>query len=104
MAICPNCGKEVSPQAISCPNCGHPLQTQTVPLATKSTGAFSPRNLAYYSIICSVAALVAIPLPLLVLASVFGVLAIVKGEVRLGAIGLGIVLVWVLAICVLFLR
>ena len=25
MAFCPNCGKEVSAQAISCPNCGHPL-------------------------------------------------------------------------------
>jgi len=25
MAFCPNCGKEVSPQAFSCPNCGHPL-------------------------------------------------------------------------------
>ena len=29
MAFCPNCGKEVSPQAFSCPYCGHPLmQTQ----------------------------------------------------------------------------
>ena len=26
VAFCPNCGKEVSPQAISCPNCGHPLK------------------------------------------------------------------------------
>jgi len=25
MAFCPNCGKEVSPQAVYCPNCGHPL-------------------------------------------------------------------------------
>ncbi|MGD0477653.1 MAG: hypothetical protein ABSB29_05745 [Nitrososphaerales archaeon] len=61
----------------------------------------SPRNLAYYSIICSVVALLAIPLPLLVLASVFGVLAIVRGEVRLGAIGLGIVVVWILGIYIL---
>ncbi len=24
MAFCQNCGKEISPQAVSCPNCGHP--------------------------------------------------------------------------------
>ncbi|MBI3841091.1 MAG: zinc-ribbon domain-containing protein [Thaumarchaeota archaeon] len=32
MAFCPNCGKEVSPQAVTCPNCGHPLK-QTQPPA-----------------------------------------------------------------------
>ena len=26
MAFCPNCGKEVSPEAFMCPNCGHPLR------------------------------------------------------------------------------
>ncbi len=104
MALCPNCGREVSAQAISCPNCGHPLKTQTVPLAPKPTGLTSPSNLAYYSIICSAVALLAIPLPLLVLATAFGVLAIVRGEVRLGAVGLGIVLVWILAIYIFFLR
>jgi hypothetical protein len=32
MAFCPNCGKEVSPEAFACPNCGHPLrQPQPVP-------------------------------------------------------------------------
>ncbi len=102
MVLCPNCGKEVSAQAISCPNCGHPLQTQTVPLAPKSTGVTSPKNLAYYSIICAIAAFLVMPLPLMVLASVFGVLAIARGEVKLGAIGLGIVLVWVLGIYILF--
>ena len=24
--FCPNCGKEVSDQAVSCPSCGHPLK------------------------------------------------------------------------------
>jgi len=70
-------------------------------LATKSTGVTSPKNLAYYSIICGVVAILVWPLPLMVLASVFGVLAIARGEVRLGAIGLGIVLVWILAIYIL---
>jgi len=28
MAFCPNCGKEVSPEAFACPNCGHPLRQQ----------------------------------------------------------------------------
>ncbi len=32
MAFCPNCGKEVSPQAFACPNCGHPLRTMKPPL------------------------------------------------------------------------
>ncbi|MGD1054830.1 MAG: zinc ribbon domain-containing protein [Nitrososphaerales archaeon] len=32
MAFCPNCGKEVSPEAFACPNCGHPLrQFQPIP-------------------------------------------------------------------------
>ena len=32
MAFCPNCGKEVSPEAYACPNCGHPLrQPQPTP-------------------------------------------------------------------------
>jgi uncharacterized membrane protein YvbJ len=26
LAFCPNCGKEVSPDALACPNCGHPLK------------------------------------------------------------------------------
>ncbi|MGD0319772.1 MAG: zinc ribbon domain-containing protein [Nitrososphaerales archaeon] len=104
MGFCPNCGKDVSPQAASCPNCGHSLQAQSAPSPSKSTGAFSPRNLAYYSIICGLAALLLIPIPMMVLASVFGVLAIVKGEVKLGAIGLGIVLVWILAIYLLYVE
>ncbi|HYC11739.1 MAG TPA: zinc-ribbon domain-containing protein [Nitrososphaerales archaeon] len=32
MAFCPNCGKEVSPEAYACPNCGHPLK-QPQPLS-----------------------------------------------------------------------
>jgi TM2 domain-containing membrane protein YozV len=27
--FCPNCGKEVSDQAVSCPSCGHPLAPKT---------------------------------------------------------------------------
>jgi hypothetical protein len=54
----------------------------------KSTGVTSAKNLAYYSIICGVVALLAFPFPLGILGSVFGVLAIRRGEVRLGSIGL----------------
>lgn len=35
MAFCPNCGREVSPQAVTCPNCGQPLnkpQVQGAPI------------------------------------------------------------------------
>ncbi len=32
MPFCPNCGKEVSPQAVSCPNCGHPLSEAQAPI------------------------------------------------------------------------
>jgi RNA polymerase subunit RPABC4/transcription elongation factor Spt4 len=31
MAFCPNCGKEVSPQATFCPNCGKPIQSTAAP-------------------------------------------------------------------------
>jgi hypothetical protein len=48
----------------------------------------SPKNLAYYSIICGVGALLVIPFPLGVIGSVLGVLAMRRGEVRLGSIGL----------------
>ena len=43
---------------------------------------------ARYSIICAVGAFLILPIPLMVLGPVFGVLAIRRGEVRLGAIGL----------------
>ena len=57
-------------------------------MASKSTGVTSAKNLAYFSIICAVGALLILPIPLMVLGSVFGILAIRKGEVRLGAVGL----------------
>ncbi|MGD0396939.1 MAG: zinc ribbon domain-containing protein [Nitrososphaerales archaeon] len=88
MASCPSCGKEISPQAISCPNCGHSLQAQTVPPPPKSTGATSPKNLAYYSIICGVVAILTFPIPLGVIGSALGILAIRRGQVTLGSIGL----------------
>jgi uncharacterized membrane protein YeaQ/YmgE (transglycosylase-associated protein family) len=31
LAFCPNCGKEVSPEAFACPNCGHPLRQPQPP-------------------------------------------------------------------------
>jgi hypothetical protein len=48
----------------------------------------SPRNLAYYSIICGVVSLVVLAFPLGVIGSVLGILAIRRGEARLGSIGL----------------
>jgi hypothetical protein len=48
----------------------------------------SPRNLAYYSIICGAVSLVVLAFPLGVIGSVLGILAIRRGEVRLGSIGL----------------
>jgi len=35
LAFCPNCGKEVSPEAFTCPNCGHPLRQPLPPLEPK---------------------------------------------------------------------
>ena len=35
MAFCPNCGREISPQALSCPNCGHPLRWQQATIEPK---------------------------------------------------------------------
>ena len=29
---CPECGKQVSNQAIACPNCGYPIQTTVKPI------------------------------------------------------------------------
>lgn len=30
--FCPNCGKEISDQAVTCPNCGHPMaSSKSVP-------------------------------------------------------------------------
>ena len=34
--FCPNCGKELSNQAVTCPSCGHPL-TPMAPRAAAST-------------------------------------------------------------------
>lgn len=28
---CPECQRDVSPEAVSCPQCGHPLKTATAP-------------------------------------------------------------------------
>jgi hypothetical protein len=56
--------------------------------ASRPTGWASPKNLAYYSIICAVGALLLLPIPFMVLGLVFGILAIRRGEARLGAVGL----------------
>ena len=40
MAFCPNCGKEVSPEAFTCPSCGHPLrQPQPAPAPREHVSA-----------------------------------------------------------------
>lgn len=96
MVFCPNCGKEVPADTRFCPNCDYDMQSQavpatapvvTVPLPPKR-GFTSPKNLAYYSIICGVAAFLIFPIPLLVVGLVLGAWAVSKGEKRLGGIGI----------------
>ncbi len=89
MPFCPNCGKELPPEAVSCPGCGHLLQAAPpAPQAVKRTGFGSPRNLAIYSLICAVAALLILPAPLLVLGVVLGFFAMRRGERTLGRLGI----------------
>ena len=57
--------------------------------APKPNGWRSPRNLARYSIICAAGTLIS-PIPLMLLGSVLGVLAVKRGEVKLGAVGLAL--------------
>jgi hypothetical protein len=50
-------------------------------------GATAPKRLATYSIICAVASLFILALPMMVLGVVFGGFAIKRGERRLGYLG-----------------
>jgi len=77
----------VSPAALACPHCGQPLQTAQPAAPAPQKGGTSGRNFAYYSIICAVVSILIFPLPLAILGVVFGILAIRRGEVRLGALG-----------------
>ena len=89
MASCPNCGKKVPPLAAACPNCGYPQkQAQAASPKSRSTGYTSPRNLAYYSIICGIAGWALLPLPLWIVGSVLGIVAITRGEYKFGVVGL----------------
>jgi len=41
---CPNCGKEVSDQAVSCPGCGHPLKTSNLNPGFSTVKTISPKS------------------------------------------------------------
>jgi len=51
--FCPNCGKEVSSQAVACPGCGHPLQQQSTlggisPISKEKVSFYALFGLHYY--------------------------------------------------------
>lgn len=51
MAFCPNCGKEVSPQAVTCPNCGHPLQQQAMAQGPQNLNASKLSSIKTYLLV-----------------------------------------------------
>lgn len=72
MAYCANCGKEISPQALSCPQCGHPGARAGVQIAA---GARTYEGFAIASLACSIASFLVIPVVGSILGIVFGRMA-----------------------------
>jgi uncharacterized protein YqgC (DUF456 family) len=71
--FCANCGRELSPAAVSCPNCGHPGPTAgagTAPLAATRTEGFAIASLA-----SAIGGFFIVPLVGSILAIVFGAAA-----------------------------
>ena len=98
MAFCANCGKELSPQAVSCPACGHPLAGAPRPIITLPEGKIE--GFAIASLACAVANFIFLYGVGAILAVIFGNIA--KRKIRetpgLGGEGLaraGIIVGWV---------
>ena len=99
MAACTNCGKDISPMAVSCPACGHPGPGgQRAVIAMPSTGSYEPWSVA--ALASGIAGLSVLPFIGSVLGIVFGHMA--RGRLRenpslegAGFATAGIVLGWV---------
>jgi TM2 domain-containing membrane protein YozV len=46
--FCPNCGKELSDQAVTCPGCGHPLRPRSDPAGRPT----SPKSRTIALVLC----------------------------------------------------
>jgi hypothetical protein len=71
--FCANCGRDLSPAAVTCPNCGHPgpaAGTVAVASPTRRTEGF-----AIASLVCAISGLFAVPIVGGILAIVFGTTA-----------------------------
>jgi len=68
--FCPNCGKEVSDQAVSCPSCGHPLKG-SLAAAASAGKPMSPHSRTVALILC-------------ILVGVFGVHRFFVGKIGTG--------------------
>ena len=74
MPFCANCGRDLSPSAISCPNCGHPGPAAGS-AAVSAPASKRTEGFAIASLVCGILGFFGVPIVGSILAIVFGSVA-----------------------------